>query len=387
MKQETAQIKGMHEAVERILRAISSKERIILLGDADPDGVSAVIILEDAIKAVAGRKRPDITIYFPDRRKEGSGINKSALRFLKDKAPALFISLDCGMANVKEVARANKIGFEVIIIDHHKELSELPPALIIVNPKQKADDYPFKQMACGGIAYKLAKLLFLRGGKQWRPEEFLVLAMISTLFDQVPLKEDNKRLVKEGILALNYTKRKGLLALIEVSGFENVGIQEIVNKLLHPLSSWDSIDHLNEGYMLLTRTSKREAKKMAAFLVEKSREKSSKIREASEDLASMVKGGEILVFKGDKDWSLDLLGPMASIVCHRFRKPVFVFQKGRTYSSGSVRTPGSVDAVGAMRNCDQLLETYGGHAPAAGFKIRTKNLKQFEKCLLKYFKK
>ena len=144
------EIKNLEKAAKRILKAVEFKEKVILYGDADPDGVISVIILKETLEEFGLKP---VQIYFPDREKEGYGINEKALKVLKKKAPALLISFDCAMSNVKEVDLAKKNGFEVIIIDHHNPLPKVPKASIIVNPKQKGDKYSFKQLACAGITY------------------------------------------------------------------------------------------------------------------------------------------------------------------------------------------------------------------------------------------
>ena len=148
------EIKNLKKAGNRILDAIKNKERIIIYGDADLDGTASVIILEEAIKELGGSVS---SIYFVDREKEGYGISEKALEFLKPSTPALFIALDLGITNFREVELANKMGFEIIIIDHHQVLDQLPKASIIVNPKQKGDECPFKQFAAAGLAFQLVK--------------------------------------------------------------------------------------------------------------------------------------------------------------------------------------------------------------------------------------
>ena len=145
-------IKNIEKAAERIKKAVQNKERIILYGDSDLDGISSVVILEEAIKGLGGHVD---CAFFPDRETDGYGINLKALDMLKDKVPALLITLDLGIGNIEEVDIANKMGFEVIIIDHHEVLFGVPNASIIVDPKQKDDDYPFKGLANVGIAYNL----------------------------------------------------------------------------------------------------------------------------------------------------------------------------------------------------------------------------------------
>src|SRR3990170_683109 len=151
------EIKNLKKAAQRILRAIKDKEKIILYGDSDLDGVSSVIILKESIRNLGGHAE---AIYFPDRDKEGYGLTKKALESLKDFVPALLVMADCGIGNFEELSLAKKIGLEAVVIDHHEVLGKLPIASIIVDPKQKTDKYPFKLFAATGIVYKLSKEMF-----------------------------------------------------------------------------------------------------------------------------------------------------------------------------------------------------------------------------------
>ena len=149
-------IKNIEKAAERIKKAAQNKEPIILYGDSDLDGISSVVILEEAIKSLGGNI---VSVFFPDRENDGYGINIKALELLKDKAPALFITMDLGIGNVKEVEVAKKMGFEIIIIDHHEPLDGVPDVEIIVDPKQREDSYPFKGLANVGITFKVCQEL------------------------------------------------------------------------------------------------------------------------------------------------------------------------------------------------------------------------------------
>src|SRR3989344_2923359 len=149
-------IKNIEQAAQRIKKAVLKKERIILYGDSDLDGITSVVILGEAIKSLGGEV---FMVLFPDRENDGYGVNLRALEFLKDKSPALFITLDLGIGNVKEVKIANEIGFEVIIVDHHAVLDKIPDVSIVVDPQQKDDTYPFKELCNDGLTYKLCEEL------------------------------------------------------------------------------------------------------------------------------------------------------------------------------------------------------------------------------------
>ncbi len=380
----------------RILKAIANNERIILYGDADLDGASSVILLEEAIKDIGGKVE---AVYFPDRETEGYGINEFALNYLKNRAPALFISLDCGIGNFEEVELANEMGFEVLIVDHHKILGRLPAASIVVDPRQPDDKYPFKELAAAGVVYRLVKSMLIEAGKWDEPEKYLELVALATLADMMILEDDNVEIVKSGLLALANTKRVGLKALIELTNcVGEINIEEAKLKIIPPLNSGGTVvlsrsigsgpkEHLNEIYLLLTETDLSKAKEMVEMLIEKNNKRKEEIRRIFYEIDERVKMDEdfSIIFEGDVSWPLVLLGPSASRICKKYNKPVFLFKKCEDESPGAVRTPRGIDSVKAMDSCKELLKTYGGHPPASGFRIKNENLEKFKQGLIKYF--
>jgi single-stranded-DNA-specific exonuclease len=377
-----AEIKNLKKAAERILAALQNKEKVVLYGDADPDGVASVIILQETLEELG--LKPSC-VYFPNREKEGYGIHKPALEKLEKYAPALFLVLDCGVGNVEEVELAKKMGFDVLIIDHHKMLPQVPKIPIICNPKQKDDKYPFKDLATGGIIYKLSRLLYSLSGKQYQADKFLELAALATLADLMPLKDDNEKLVKEGILALRFTKRPGLKALIEINKVRDYDIREIRQKIVSPLNAGETKDSLNETYLLLIEKDLEKARKIAKDLIEKLNLRKKEIRRITEEVEKRLDLSQKIIFEGDENWHLVFLGAVASRICNKYKKPVFLFRQGKKESPGAVRMPEGLDAVKAMVSCSQLLKTYGGHPPAAGFRLKNENIEKFKECLINYF--
>lgn len=375
-------MKGVKEVIYRILGAVKEKEKIILFGDADPDGVASVIILKEALEILGN---PPSFIYFPNREKEGYGLNKKALFFLRNYAPALLITLDCGIGNFEEIELAKNFGFEVIIIDHHEVLEELPKASIIVDPKQKSDQYPFKELCTAAIVYKIVRPLLFEAQKTFKPESFLELAMIATLSDQMPQDQDNEKILKEGLLSLQYTKRAGLKALMDTCGFKDFDAREIREKIIPPLASANSKKHQSEIYLILTEESDSRAKKIAENLFKKSKLRREKINEIFEETKGKIDPSLPVVFVGNENLPSALTGVIASKVCQRCQKPTFIYKKGKRESQGSVRTPKGVDSVKAMSSCSKLLEVYGGHSHASGFRVKNENLEKFKECLINYF--
>ena len=382
-------LKNSDKFIKTIISAVHQKKRIILLGDSDLDGAGAVVIFKEALNLLSPfyKKKNSIVVYFPDREKEGYGLTQKALVYLSKFAPALLILLDCGIGNAIEVEKAKKKGFKVIIVDHHEILPSIPQCLII-DPKQKGGSEDLRILCTAGLAYKLATDLLNKAMISYNPSQFLEIAALSTLADKVPLKGDNERIVKQGLMALDYTQRPGLRALISMTGFLNQGIREVEHKLLKALNSSQIVRHVNEDYLLFEAQSQNKIQALVKKLIYQGNIKREKADESLEEIISRLNSKRQLniIFEGSKDWSLITLGRVASQLVNRYKKPTFLFKIGKKESVASVRLPSGFDGVKALSHCSKLLLTYGGHAPACGFRAKNSNLSELNDCLNKYFR-
>lgn len=381
------EIKNLKKAADRILKAIKRKEKIILYGDADLDGISSVIVLKEAIKNLGGQVT---AVYFPDREIEGYGLNEDALIYLKEHSPALLLVLDCGISNIEEVKMAKKLGFEVVIVDHHEPLNKLPAASIIVNPKQKGDKYPFKEFAAAGVVYRLVEALLKEKLTDSLRSNFLELVALATIADMMPKSNDNLEFLGEGLSTLKDTRRPGLMVFWQMDpiGKDKDNIIQFAQKVISACHAGIGKNHLNEGYLLLTSTSEREAESLAKYLMERAYDRHLRIKEIVEEIERRIlkKDEGSIIFEGDKAWPVLMMGPSASKICNSYKKPVFLYSNKKGYCQGAVRTPQGIDGVKAMMHCSKNLETYGGHPRAAGFRIKDKDVDKFKSCLIKYFK-
>ncbi len=379
-------IKNIDLVSNRIKQAIKNKEKIVLYGDADLDGTSSVIILKEAIEELGGKI---FDVYFPDREKEGYGINEKALKYIKNKLEeknALLIVLDCGITNFSEAEIAKKMGFELIIIDHHQPLDELPNASIIVDPKQPGDEYPFKNFANTGLSFRLAEEMLRSGLLDSKRKSFLELTALATIADMMIQEEDNKIFIDKGLETLLETKRLGLRVLLDDNNIDNdLLIRDVAQKMVSALNAADIDGHKTESYILLTSENDREAKKLAKELVNKSIQKQKRVKDLTEKAIDRLSSDDLVVFDGGSDWEIALLGATASKVCQRTGKPVFLYSKAKENSRGAVRVPPGMNAVEIMQESARLLEAFGGHPPAAGFSIKNENIEAFKKDLIKYF--
>ncbi len=377
------EIKNLKKAANRTLKAIKNKEKIIIYGDADLDGVSSVIILEESIKNLEGQVA---AIYFPDREKEGYGITEQGLDYLKKHAPALLVVLDCGIGNFKEIKIAKKLGFEVILIEHHEVLDKLPEADIIVDPKQKGDKYAFKQFATVGIVFRLANILLKERMSESLRKSFLELVAMATIADMMPRVDENEEMISQGLNSIRESWRPGIQALFQLEPFKSLTLIQQVYKINSLLNIRNIENRLPAAFRLLTSSNRKETGEMVEELLEKSIEKKKKIKEIIEEIENRIsRKNDNIIFEGNSDWELILLGVAASMLSQKYQRPVFLYRKDKDDSQGSIRAPAGFNVVESMKACSQSLITYGGHPQAAGFSLKNKNLEEFKECLIDYF--
>jgi len=382
-------IKNIEKAAERIKKAVKDNERIVLYGDSDLDGISSTVILSEAIKNLGGQID---CAFFPDRETDGYGINLRALEMLKNKAPALLITLDLGIGNIKEVDVANKMGFEVVIIDHHEPLEGIPNASIIVDPKQPTDNYKFKGLANVGVTFNLCTQLLgdppTGGVSENLKNSFLELAALGTIADTVPQIEQNQEIIEQGLRSLKSTFRPGLKIFMDILG-EGKIFEESLPQVIAAINSAESLNFENESYKLLTSSDKKECMELAQRLLGLNRNKQQQVKSIIQEVERRIskKPEEAIIFEGDPSWKLVLAGPVASNICSKYEKPVFIYRKLDKESTGSVRNPKGTNSVEAMSTCKDFLITFGGHAQASGFRVKNEQLEEFKKRLIKYFKK
>lgn len=368
------EIKNLKETAERILNAINGNEKILLYGDNDLDGICSLLILKETILSLGGNVS---AVYFPDREKEGYGITHLGLETLKKYAPALFITLDCGISDFEEIKMATEMGLQVIVIDHHEVIDELPPASIIVDPKQKGDNYPFKNLSTTGIVFKLAeKMLEGKMGDRLR-KNFLEMVALATLADMMPQEKENKIMIDEGLISLKNSLRPAFRA---ISG--HFQVPKEISKVISILGVRHFIDGLPASYLFLTASHIEGAKRIFDELVEIHEIKREESKKMLKEIEESINRDEKIIFLGNPEWSFSLLGGVASNLCQVYKKPVFLFKRGELESRGSVRAPNGVNCVELMKKCKTLLISFGGHPPAAGFRIRNENLEAFKKCII-----
>jgi len=371
----------MDEAVTRVLRALLDDETIAIYGDFDADGITATVILYQAITALGGR----VISYIPHRVNEGHGLNRTALKHLKEQGATLVITVDCGVTGISEVEEGQEMGLDIVITDHHPPFALLPPALAIICPKRPDSSYPFGELAGVGVAFKLVQALFQATNNDQRCDVFLDLVALGTVADMVPLVGENRYLVKRGLEILNCSQRLGLQEMVLCAGLELGSINSgSISYTLGPrLNASGRLDHAAISYELLTTTSAEQAHSLAirieAVNVERQRLTSTILAKAKEQLGDTT---QPLLMVGDADYIPGVLGVVANKLVDEFYRPAIVFQMDNEVIRGSGRSIPEFDLLAALNKCSDLFTRFGGHARAAGFTIPRVNMEQLRKRLL-----
>jgi single-stranded-DNA-specific exonuclease len=370
----------MDQAVARIRQAVERDETIVVYGDFDADGVTATVLLTQALRSL-GLSRQQAQPYIPDRVDEGYGLNAEALTTLKERGADLVISVDCGIRSVAEVAHANAIDLDMIITDHHSLGPKRPPAVALINPKRRQSKYPEKMLAGVGIAFKLAQALRMTMPDQARfnEEELLDLVALGTVADLAPLLGENRKLVSTGLQVLNQTKRPGIAALSKVAGLRPGSITaETIAFVLGPrINAAGRLDHAYTAAKLLAVNNTMMAKQLATKLNGLNQKRQQLTAELSLQAETMVEPEAPILIAADTGFLSGVVGLVASRLAEKNYRPAIIIEAGEEESRGSCRSIPEFHITEALDETAELLVRHGGHAQAAGFTVRNENLPLF----------
>ena len=376
---------GMEHVVERIRSAMKRSEQVWIFGDYDVDGTTATSLLISTFRHLDFPVKP----YIPNRFEEGYGLNKQAIRKLREYGCDLLITVDCGITSIEEVEFANLLGMDVIITDHHQPRPDaLPPAIGLITPKMPENEYPFDGLAGVGLAFKLAHGLM--GGGDLDPflQSLLDLVALGTVADMAPLTGENRALSSLGLVELNKRERPGIKALCDVAN-HGEGKQIIGHTLgfvLGPrINAAGRLETADKVVKLLTGESYDEVVPIAKELDDynlKRRKVENKIREQAaatieKNNDHVKKKGLVVYNKDDEDWNQGVVGIVASRLVNQYYRPVFVLAVKGDEAHGSGRCIEGMNLADSLNACDDLLVKHGGHEAAAGLTIKTQNIDEF----------
>ncbi|MEA1970227.1 MAG: single-stranded-DNA-specific exonuclease RecJ [Thermodesulfobacteriota bacterium] len=389
-------MKDMEKAVDRLIEAISRKEKIVVYGDYDADGITSTVILVKFLRKI----HDNVTYYIPGRIEEGYGLSKTAIEiFIKD-GTKLVITVDCGISNHEEITQAVSSGIDVIVTDHHEVPDILPDCSAVINPHRNDCSFPFKSLAGVGVAFNL--LIALRGRLRdlgfWKDRkypnlrEYLDLVAIGTIGDIVPLQDENRVLSKIGLSVANNTRRAGLKALMAISNIKNktVSSESAAFRLIPRINAAGRIGAPEDAVELFLTEDEGQATMLAQRLdsYNRKRQEMEKIilEEILKDMDTSIDINKVnsLVFASHK-WHPGVIGIVASKLVDRYHKPAVLISIKDGVGKGSGRSPDlsgfNFNLYAGLEKCSSLLLTYGGHRYAAGISIREEDIEEFSRTL------
>jgi single-stranded-DNA-specific exonuclease len=371
-------IPDMEQAVERLHRAVLTHEQICFYGDYDVDGMSATSLY----LSFFGSRGANVRGYVPHRKREGYGLNLEAVQRLHDEGISLLVTSDCGTTSHREVTLANQLGMDVIVTDHHQTDEQMPPAVAVMNPHRDGARYPFRGLCSAGLAYKVAQAYELQYGQAGVPlESLLDLVALATIADVVPLQDENRRFVREGLVQISRGARCGIRALKQVAGItRDCSAETIAFKLAPRLNAAGRLDHAMLGVQLLTTESPAEAQQLADRLEQLNRERQKIEADLMSEAIEAVQEQELppALVLASRRWHVGVVGIAAARLVERFHRPTIVIAiDEQGIGKGSARTIGSFDLYKGLAACRDLVEAFGGHPSAAGVTVRESRLDEF----------
>ena len=378
---------NMQIARDRVLKAIEDNEHIVVFSDYDADGIPGAVVMSDFFKRA---KYDNVSFYIPHRHDEGFGLNTEGIDECAKRGAKLIITVDCGVADVKEVEHANKQKIDVIITDHHEPGKKLPKAFAIVNPKLKESKYPFKEICGAAVAYKLVQAIVQKntfGTKEGMEKWSLDMVGIATLSDMVPLVGENRILSKFGLDVLRKSQRPGLLALFRMLKLDQMHLTEddVAFMITPRINAASRMGVPMDAFTLLSTGNMREAETMAVHLEKINNERKTIVAGLVKDAKKHVDAREkihAVIVVGNPEWRPALAGLVANSLVEAYERPAFVWGRdGDGILKGSCRTVDNVNLFELMSLIPDAFIEFGGHAGAGGFSSTLENISILEEKL------
>ena len=373
----------MDVAVDRLNDAMGRKERIMVYGDYDVDGCTAVALVYKFLQQFYS----NIDYYIPNREGEGYGVSRQGIDFAAETGVKLIIVLDCGIKAIDEIAYAKERGIDFIICDHHEPDDELPPAVAILNPKRRDSTYPFKQLCGCGVGFKLMQAFTKNNGIPFsRLIPLLDFCAVSIAADLVPVEGENRILAFHGLKQLNQSPSIGLKAIIEICGLTNreLTMSDIVFKIGPRINASGRMQNGKEAVELLVERDLQKALTEATRINEYNEQRKDVDKQMTEEANEIVARLEsqrhmrsIVLY--DEGWKKGVVGIVASRLTELYFRPTVVLTVIDGMASGSARSVAGFDIYDAVKSCRDLLENFGGHTYAVGLTLRKENIPEFRR--------
>ncbi len=381
-------MKDMDVAVERLHKAVSTGEKILVYGDYDVDGTTAVALVYSFIKRFSDK----VDFYIPDRYDEGYGVSYKGIDWAAEGGFSLIITLDCGIKAIDKVKYAASKGVEMIICDHHLPENEIPGAVAVLDPKREDCNYPFDDLSGCGVGFKLVQAYSQKYGIKFDTLiPLLDLLVVSISSDLVTMVGENRTLAHFGLKQLNENPRFGLLAMINLSNIEpgHLNIDDIVFKIGPRINAAGRMESGRLAVELLTAEDVDTAMFIGEKINENNNDRKNIDREITQEALEMVQNGDCLCSGNativyNPKWNKGVVGIVASRLVEAYYKPTVVLTKSNGFVTGSARSVAGFDLYEAIESCADLLENFGGHVYAAGLTLKEENLEEFARRIDKF---
>ena len=381
-------MKDMDIAVDRLNDAMGRKERILVYGDYDVDGCTAVALVYKFLLQFYS----NIEYYIPDRYDEGYGVSKKGIDYAKEQGVKLIIILDCGIKAIDEIAYAKEQGIDFIICDHHVPDEKLPDAVAILNPKREDDPYPFKDLCGCGVGFKFMQAFAKNNGIPFsRLIPLLDLCAVSIAADIVPVVDENRILAFHGLKQLNQNPSIGLKAIIDICGLNNreLSMSDIIFKIGPRINASGRMENGRESVDLLVEKDLGMALRMAKHINEYNEQRKDIDKQMTEEANQIVARLEnqkhqssIVLY--DENWKKGVIGIVASRLTEIYFRPTVVLTRDGDYATGSARSVTGFDIYSAIKSCRHLLVNFGGHTYATGLTLKWDRIKEFRMAFQQY---
>lgn len=381
-------MKDMDLAVDRLNDAMGRKERILVYGDYDVDGCTAVALVYKFLRQFYS----NIDYYIPDRYDEGYGVSQKGIEYARANGVSLIIILDCGIKAIKEIEYAKSLGIDFIICDHHVPDEEMPPAVAILNPKRPDDSYPFKHLCGCGVGFKFMQAFAKNNGIPFsRLIPLLDFCAVSIASDLVPVVDENRILAFHGLKQLNQNPSLGLKAIIDICGLNNreLSMSDIIFKIGPRINASGRMESGRESVDLLVERDFSQAIKEAKHIDEYNEQRKDVDRQMTEEANQIVErlesqGHQSSIVLYDEHWKKGVIGIVASRLTEIYFRPTIVITRDENLATGSARSVAGFDIYAAIKSCRDILLNFGGHTYAAGLTMKWDDVTNFRDRFQKY---
>ena len=368
----------MEITVNRIVKAIENKEKTIIYGDYDVDGITSVTVLKSFLE----ERGLNVGVYIPNRLDEGYGLNKTAVKKIADKGYTLMITVDCGISAIEEVQYASELGIETLITDHHEPGDELPKALAVVDAKRKDNTYQCRDLAGVGVVFKLIQAISIKLGLEEREYlKYLDIVCIGTISDIVPLTDENRVIVKLGLKLVQQTRNLGLKSILQATGYNKIDSIAISFGVAPRINACGRMGHQEEALNLFLSKDLKEVNELTQRLNEYNKERQEIEKSIFADAVEQIEKNNLqdkntITLIGN-NWHHGVIGIVSSKITEMYFKPSILLCEEGDIGKGSGRSVPGFDLYEALTKCQGLIDRFGGHAMAVGITIEKDKFERF----------